>query len=212
MNDKKVFNILTEIRLKLINYLKEKNIKFTFKKKKNNLELVDTFPILGFKTPSELYNGCSIHGITFIDVEKWINIEPGIKVADIETIKIKEMKICIKNYYEKSLPIEAIIHTFIHELAHTITLPELILSKNIPKGRKKIQPTVENTKANHYMPNHHSDSFYCNFARLLRIAEILDIYQLPKSHRTFTIRNLQRFDSLINPGDKLSLGSSKLYS
>ncbi len=196
MNDIKIRNILTEIRQKLINYLKENNIQFTFKKQKNNMKLIDTFPIKCLKSPFEIYNGCNIHGITLIDVNNWINIETGIKVADLKSMEIKEMKICIRNFHDELYPIEAIIHTFLHELAHTVTLPELVLSKNITNRRKKIQPTVENKKNNHYMPNHHSDSFYCNFARLLRIAENLEIYQLPKSHRTFTIKSLQRFDSL----------------
>jgi len=57
------------------------------------------------------------------------------------------------------------------------------------------------------MQNHHSDAFYGNFAKLLRIAELLNIYILPKTHRQFTKHNLQRFDSLLDPNDSMSLGS-----
>tara|TARA_Y100001933_G_scaffold212305_1_gene217358 strand:- start:1580 stop:2221 length:642 start_codon:yes stop_codon:yes gene_type:complete len=205
-------NILKEILQLLINYIQKNNIIFTFNKKNNNLSLINSFIIETIKAPFESYNGCNIHGFTIINVGKWINIKPGLKIADITTMVVKEMKICVKTFDNKNIAIEAIIHTFIHELAHTVSIPELVLSKNITKQRKKIQPTVENKKCNHYMQNHHSDSFYSNFARLLRIAELLDIYKLPHSHRNFTIKNLQRFDSLINPNDKLSLGSSKLYS
>lgn len=211
MNNK-IKNILIEIRELFINYIKKNKIIFTYNKKNNNLALLNSFIIETIKSPVDYYNGCNIHGYTIIDVPNWINIKPGVKIADIKTMLIKEIKICVKTFDNKNIPIEAIIHTFIHELAHTITIPEQILSKNITKQRKKIQPTVENKKSNHYMQNHHSDSFYCNFARLLRIAEILDIYTLPNSHKNFTIKNLQRFDSLINPNDKLSLGFSKLYS
>ena len=49
------------------------------------------------------------------------------------------------------------------------------------------------------MENHHTNTFYSNFAKLLRICEDLDIYKLPK--------NLQRYDSMINHNDLLSLGT-----
>lgn len=208
--------ILEEIREKFITYIQKHKIQFTYYKKNNtykhSITLVNTFPIETITSPVDIYKKCIIHGYTLIDVPKWISISPGIKIADIGKMKIQEMKICTKTYDNQDIPIEAIIHTFIHELAHTITIPEMIVSKNITQKRKHIQPTVKVQKPKHFMQNHHSDSFYSNFAKLLRIAEILDIYQLPKSHRNYTCKNLQRFDSCINPNDKLSLGYSKCYS
>lgn len=64
--------------------------------------------------------------------------------------------------------------------------------------RKNIQPTVEFKNDKSFIPIHYSQSFYSNFAKLLRISEILNIYILPKTHRNFTMKNLQRYDSLIN--------------
>jgi len=120
------------------------------------------------------------------------------------------MLICLKNEKNQFLPIESIIHTFLHELSHTVTIPEKVLSKNISNIKKKIQPTVKNVKKYSYMQNHHSTNFYINFSKILRIAEILGIYVLPKTHRNFQIKNLQRFDSLVNPNDSMSMGKTNI--
>ena len=80
------------------------------------------------------------------------------------------------------------------------------------KKTKKIQPTVLNKKKKSFMQNHHNDTFYSNFAKLLRICEILDIYILPKNYHNFSPKKLQRYDSMINHNDLLSLGKSPKYS
>ena len=86
-------NILKEILQLLINYIQKNNIIFTFNKKNNNLSLINSFIIETIKAPFESYNGCNIHGFTIINVGKWINIKPGLKIADITTMVVKEMKI-----------------------------------------------------------------------------------------------------------------------
>ena len=48
------------------------------------------------------------------------------------------------------------------------------------------------------MPCHHSDNFYKNFATILRMSEALNIYILPKTHRNFTPKNIQRYDCMFN--------------
>ena len=145
-----------------------------------------------------------------MDVKNWISIKPGIKLGDPNTIDIKFLAVKLKNN-GSFLPIEAIIHTFIHELSHTITIPESHISKTMDKHTKKIQPTVSNRKKRAFMENHHTNTFYSNFAKLLRICEDLDIYKLPKNYNLFTPKNLQRYDSIINHNDLLSLGTSPKY-
>ena len=71
-------------------------------------------------------------GVTYVDVKNWISIKSGIKLGDPNTIDIKFLAVKLKNN-GNFLPIEAIIHTFIHELSHTITIPESHISKNILK-------------------------------------------------------------------------------
>lgn len=89
-------------------------------------------------------------------------------------------------------------------------MPEMNKSVNMKNKIKKIQPMVNNT--NKFIPNHHFPAFYANFSRILRIADELEIYKLPKTHRNFTVNQIHRYDTMINPSDNLSLGYSKKYS
>jgi hypothetical protein len=199
--------LLNNIRKKIKEYAEENKIQFTTYDIGMEMDL--EFPILEMDSDIEL-GKCSIHGCTYIDAEEWLIVKQGIKIGNPETIKITRMLICLKNKKNEFLPLPAIIHTFLHELAHTITIPEKIIAKNISNKMKKIQPTVKSVKKNAYMQNHHSDNFYGNFAKILRIAEVLEIYVLPKTHRNFQLRNLQRYDSLVNPSDLMSIGTTKL--
>lgn len=206
MDNKEIIDILNQIRILIHDYVIKNKINFTYHKQNTPLKIDLDFEISNLDFDEEPFDKCSIHGVTYIDVNNWISKSPGVKIADVRTLKVKKMEI-----YMKQIPIEAIIHTYIHELAHTVTIPEMIFSKNICSKNKRIQPTVDNKKNNSFMQNHHSDSFYGNFAKLLRISEELNIYVLPKTHRNFNIKNLQRYDSLINPNDLLSLGTSPLF-
>merc|ERR1712110_1116908 len=61
---------------------------------------------------------------------------------------------------------------------------------------------------------HHSESFYTNFAELLRAAERLRIYVLPSAPNKFSPKTLLRFDS-IDPRASLSglnMGHSPLFA
>ena len=203
--EEKILLQLKNIRKEIKEHARENNIKFTSYKIPMELDL--GFPITEMDTNIEL-GKCSIHGCTYIDADEWYILKPGIKIAKLETISVSRMLICFKNNKNEFLPLPAIIHTFLHELAHTITILEQVTAKNITNRRKKIQPTVNNMKKKSYMQNHHSDNFYGNFAKIFRIAEKLEIYTLPKTHRNFSIRNLQRYDSLVNPNDLMSLGTT----
>lgn len=202
MNINEIIVILEEIRILLIDYIKKKNIIFN-----SGLFIENNYKIVEYTDIMELdlkvNNTCDIYGLTMIRVVNWNKTKNGIRTAKDRIVDF----IAIRN---KDLSIEAIIHTFLHELAHTITMPELNKSVNIRKNIKKIQPMVNNT--NKLIPNHHSSAFYANFSRILRIADELDIYKLPKTHRNFNIKQIYRYDTMINPLDNLSLGYSKKYS
>jgi len=58
------------------------------------------------------------------------------------------------------IPIEIVIHTFLHELAHTVTIPEQRISKTINNLRKDFSLISSLRKKNAFMPCHHSDNFY----------------------------------------------------
>ena len=124
---------------------------------------------------------------------------------------------CVNNGYcfhytnGNVIPIEIVIHVFLHELAHTITIPEQRIAKTMSRKTKLLQSHVPEKKKNAFMPCHHCDNFYKNFATILRMSEQLDIYILPKTNKNFSVRNLQRYDCMFNPDDNLSVGSSPLF-
>ena len=148
MNSSKYILILKDIREQLINYTNKNNIKFNSTYNNYSLKLNNKFEIKELDSQLDIYDKFNIHGVTYITANDWISVKPGIKIAYPHSINIKFMAIKLK-YNNKYLPIEAIIHTFLHELAHTVTLPEAFTSKNIDKITKKIQPTVSEKKHNH---------------------------------------------------------------
>lgn len=93
----------------------------------------------------------------------------------------------------KLLPVELLIATFIHELAHTVTRPEMRLASTVPASVLKLQPQV--TPGDRLVPVHHSDDFYANFRELLRLAERLSIFTLPPGPNKFSQKALMRFDN-----------------
>jgi hypothetical protein len=195
--------ILEEIRILLIDYVAKNKILFH-----SGLCIAKDYKIVEYTdemaSRTKTDNSCDIYGLTMIRVTLWDQTKNGVRFAKDRIVDY----IAIRN--KEDLSIEAIIHTFLHELAHTITLPELHKSVNIGKKIKKIQPMVNNTHK--FIPNHHSPAFYANFSRILRIADELDIYKLPQTHRNFTVKSIHRYDTMINPSDNLSLGYSKKFS
>lgn len=114
----------------------------------------------------------------------------------------------------KLLPIELLLLTFIHELAHTVTAPEERLVESVNKAILKLQPQLRAGSLGRFIAVHHSDSFYDNFAELLRAAERLGIYVLPSVANKFAPKSLMRFDS-IDPSASvkgLNLGRSPLFA
>ena len=172
--DLKILKILNEIRVSIKQYSEKNNMLFT----SYDIEMkIDTnFPILELEPNIEI-GKCSIHGGTYIDIKNWYSLYPGIKVAELDTISISRMLLCFKNKNNEYLPLAAIIHTFLHELSHTITIPEQINSKHITQKRKTIQPTVENKKKNAFMPNHHSNNFISIFLIIYIIFFSIDIIE-----------------------------------
>lgn len=103
------------------------------------------------------------------------------------------------------LPDAGIIHTFLHELTHTVTLPRK-QTASLDKKTSGLQLHVK--RGGKYQVVHHHDDFYRNLATMFRLADACGIYQLPKQYRKFgNLAIIKRFDALINPHDKLSLGT-----
>ena len=197
----KELNIIRELIIKHIN---ENNIKF-------DIPMTDKYILKEMTESIDEYYNCSVNGYTYMYASEWINIKPGFKKADPKSLNIVSLSIRFHKKDKSPLPLECIIHTFLHELTHTVTLPEQHILGNINNKTLKLQPKNKK-KSKKYIAVHHPINFYCNYAKILRIAEKLNIYILPESHRNFSPEKLQRYDSFINPSDELSIGYSPLFS
>jgi hypothetical protein len=118
----------------------------------------------------------------------------------------------------KVIPVEMLLATFLHELAHTITRPECHPEGEVPKVLLALQS--HSGSAKHGAPKgfvqlHHPSTFYQNYAALLQVAERLGIYKLPPAPDKFGQKSLRRFDS-IDPDavlrGGLDMGTSERYA
>lgn len=195
-------NTLHIIRSLIIEHIIKNKITFD-----SNLEINENFDIIEYIDQPET-NLCSINGKTMIKTLEWDKSVEGIKFA--KKINIEYIAIRLTNNNNQPLPIESIIYTFLHELSHTITLPRIQNSSKLNKETKSLQPFVKNE--NKKIPNHHPIDFYKNLSKILRIADELGIYKLPKQYKNFNLKNIQRYDKMINPDDKILLGYSEKFS
>jgi hypothetical protein len=203
-------DVLLEIRKKLIEYSIKHKIEFQSIDKRS-IRLTEDYPIYEMEKDGIDEERVEYHGVTYVNVTNWISYKDGIKIADLDALSIDKMGVCLRFKNGDKIPIEIVIHTFLHELSHTVTIPEKRITKSINKLTKALQSHIMVSKKNSFMPCHHSNSFYKNYASILRMAEKLEIYILPKTRRNFNIKNLQRYDCMFSPGDKLSIGISPLY-
>eukprot|EP01064_Diplonema_japonicum_P020896 TRINITY_DN30468_c0_g1_i1.p1 TRINITY_DN30468_c0_g1~~TRINITY_DN30468_c0_g1_i1.p1 ORF type:complete len:271 (+),score=28.67 TRINITY_DN30468_c0_g1_i1:40-852(+) len=172
-----ILNVLHEIRDLLCTALPE-------------IGLSQEYPI---EEASHELNMADCHGLTDIEYH-W-------EGSNTTTSAMKVRRIAVGIYPPEvkrgPLPIELLIQTFIHELAHTVTHAELIPS---PSGVMVV--------------DHHSPVFYDNYATLLRAAEMARILTLPSVPNKFSKINLQRLDKtdVAMSMTGLNIGISPKYS
>ena len=93
------------------------------------------------------------------------------------------------------LPMELLLPTLLHELAHTVTMPEKWRVGSIPQEFRQYEE-IDIKKPDEWVILHHSPTFYTNFVILLQMAEKLGIYVLPSIPNKYSARNLKRFDQI----------------
>lgn len=199
-------HILEDVRRRLIDHVAENGFVFN-----SGLTIAADYDVLAMSEEmlaARALGDCDIHGCAMIRVERWSQARAGVKVALDRTVDF--IAIRLRDAQDAPLPLGAILHTFLHELAHTVTIPEQHLSRKMTRQTKRLQPTV--TQRTKFVPNHHTCAFYCNFAKILRMSDFLGIYTLPKTHRNFSPKCVQRYDTMINPSDGMSIGTSRIYS
>ena len=139
----------------------------------------------------------------------WQRTISGVEQA--KSFSIGSLSILLKSDQGLVLPIEVLLPTLLHELAHTITVPERRKMASIPKEYANEFPSI---KPEEWVFWSHSPVFYKNFAVLLQKAEQLGIYVSPSVPNKYSVRNLRRFDSL-NMSASLSglnIGHSPMFS
>merc|ERR1712039_1046310 len=155
------------------------------------------------------------HGFCDIREGSWQYDSAG-DVHRAMSFTVRSVSVQLSNEQGQPLPVELLLATFIHELAHTVTRPEMRRAASVDTAVLKLQPQAAglDSQPDKLVPVHHSEDFYSNFAALLRVAERLGIYSLPAGPNKFAPKSLMRFDS-IDPAAMragLSVGKSELYA
>jgi len=195
--------LLERVREQLVDALAGEDLPETFA-----APLSRNFPIKECTRPG-------FHGFCDIQKCKWQDDGTG-NLRQAQTFTVRSASVQLFDELGQPLPVEWLLATFIHELAHTVTRPEMRRAGAVDIATLKLQPQVVGLGArpDEMVPVHHSDDFYSNFAALLRIADKLQIYSLPVGPNKFAPKSLMRFDSIdpaaIRAG--LSMGKSELYA
>eukprot|EP00012_Vannella_robusta_P014232 CAMPEP_0206210534 /NCGR_PEP_ID=MMETSP0166-20121206/17596_1 /ASSEMBLY_ACC=CAM_ASM_000260 /TAXON_ID=95228 /ORGANISM="Vannella robusta, Strain DIVA3 518/3/11/1/6" /LENGTH=271 /DNA_ID=CAMNT_0053632209 /DNA_START=116 /DNA_END=929 /DNA_ORIENTATION=- len=143
---------------------------------------------------SQYYRENNLLGFCHMQFNQWSS--GVIQQSYPTTVHLVEVKVRDNN--SKQFPIEVILPTFIHELAHTVTPAERVWNEEKNKYERL---------------DSHGNSFYHNFACLLRTAESLGIFELPPGPNKFSKKSLKRYDALdIITAPKGFVGSTKLYN
>ena len=179
-------------------------------------ELATACPGLGLKVDFPIKQGTSMrgyHGCCDVAYGGWdskgcrastINVRSLTMVVREQPLAQRSCTPCDKKMQKpgRILPVEILLCTFIHELAHTVTHGERKRRDEVSRDTLKLQPEDavrrghKKASAKEMLTVHHSQTFYKNFATLLRAAEKLKIYALPAVRNKFSPRNLMRFDSI----------------
>ena len=98
------------------------------------------------------------------------------------------------------LPPALVVATFLHELAHTVTRPEMREARDVPAAILALQPrddAAAGGAAHGALARvDHPPAFYANFAALLRAAERVGAFALPPAADKLAPRALRRYDAV----------------
>ena len=212
----RLLDMLHAARQLLIGYVAERKLRFVAPDGQQPLKLDDSFRIGPYRErwdATEEGLG-AIHGGTMITATEWVQAGDGVRCATASSTKVHWVEVRLRSARRDGAPMPpaALLHTFLHELAHTVTLPERRTAVPDGLGRTlQIQLGSRLDAHGRYFAVHHPPAFYANYAQLLRAAHALNLLLLPSTARNFTPRNLQRYDALLDPNDGISLGTSPRF-
>lgn len=135
------------------------------------------------KTRPKHKDSCiDIGGVTYMRGFDIYQVSSTIKVA--QRLEIDKIVIFCTTDRRRTL------YHFLHELAHTVTLPELHKKPVDPRFQPFADPTT-----NGFYPNHHPPDFYRNLAVILRAAKNTGVWTPPSDFPGFRPSDLKRYDA-----------------
>lgn len=173
------------------------------------LELDTRFPIVEMKGRSHA-NGHFL-GYCRGKHDAYVQVSPVRKLSTVNRTHKIEVRLTVtvqrvnEPDEERTLSLLALIPTFLHELAHSITPGVLTYGVDPDSGKGK--------KSRRWRFDAHCDLFYANFAEILRVAEDLGIFVLPKRQMKLSHKSLLRFDALdISVAPTEQIGASPRFA
>ena len=172
------------------------------------LDLDTNFPIVEMKGKSHASN----HHLGYCRGKhsSYVTVSPDRKVSTVNKTHKIEMRLVVTIQRQGDdcetieLSLLALIPTFLHELAHSIT-PGVLTYGSDPDSTK-------GKKSRRWYFDAHCDLFYQNFAKILRVAEELGIFALPKRKSKLSHRSLLRFDAIdVSVASSDQIGSSPRF-
>jgi len=185
-NEKKVIDILYQVYKKIQPYIPE---------------LPESIEIC------QLTENNDYCGFTNIDYSNWTYSSDRKSLIAKSNIP-RKINVRLTGDKDIIFPIENILATFLHEMAHCITPGIMKRGRDINAKTYLLQSDEKCDQSKKWIPVHHSDLFYKSFARVLRLAEKLNIFILPHTKNKYTKRSLERFDA----ADSFNKGNSPIYS
>jgi hypothetical protein len=183
---------------KKINLLFLHHIRLLIQENLNNTphyDTLNTFPIVELKGEVKKYenSGC-LQYLGFCDSKHadYAHITDTLQHSRVNKTYRIRMALKYNSEGKKHLiPIQLLLPTFIHELAHSITpgVQEYRYGDERNGNGKR-----QRLKKWHF--NAHSSLFYTNYAMLLRVAEDLEIYRVPSQSKKFSEKTLRRMDMI----------------
>jgi hypothetical protein len=149
--------------------------------------LPTSYPIAVWDTKPALEN-LDLGGVTYVSGADFMQLTPSLRVSS--TLVVDRMFVLNTGDRRRTL------YHFLHELAHTVTLPELHKAGSLSAFGidSRFQPLAQ-AEIDGYVPNHHPVAFYQNLALLLRTARQMKVWTPPSDFPGFRPRDLHRYDT-----------------
>lgn len=144
----------------------------------NLKEIQLDFPIVLMHNVDPIQHLKDYCGVCHILYHNWLLSDADHNVKISRNYKVQRIEIRIYDDEKELIPMANIIAVYLHELAHAITIGVCVNDNN------------------KWIELEHPKQFYANYAKILKIAEKLNIFTLGNVKDKYSMRNLKRFDDI----------------